>query len=185
MKGIVFNLLEDAVTDEHGPDAWDDAVDASGVEGAYSAIGSYPDEQFVRLLGALPVDPAARPDDSTSTRLVWFGRRAMPFLAERYAVFFEPHRSISTFLPTLNVVIHPEVRKLYPGADVPVFDVSHRGEVVVLGYRSHRGLCALARGFVLGAGDVFGEPVEVHEERCALAGAESCVIVCDPVGAPT
>ncbi len=44
MKGIIFNLVEDVVTQENGPDAWDDLLDAAHVDGAYTAVGSYDDE---------------------------------------------------------------------------------------------------------------------------------------------
>ena len=176
MKGIIFNLLEDVVSNHLDPDVWDDVVESADVTGVYSAIGSYEDAEFVSLLSKLP--PAA--GTTTSRRLRWFGRHAMPVLAERYSVFFEPHTTMTTFLPMLNDVIHPEVRKLYPGADVPVFELDHLApDVVALTYRSHRGLCALAEGFVIGAAGVFGEVATVSQDRCSLDGAESCLIVCE------
>ena len=52
----------------------------------------------------------------------WFGREALPLLADRYPDFFEQHPRHQPFLLTLNRIIHPEVRKLYPGADVPNFE---------------------------------------------------------------
>ena len=175
MKGIIFSLLEDVVTDDFGADTWDDVVEDAQVAGAYSAIGSYHDHDFVRLLSALPVSAG----EGTGERLRWFGERAMPLLAARYPVFFSPHTSMTTFLPTLNDVIHPEVRKLYPGAEVPVFEVSHPvADGVDLTYRSHRGLCALAEGFVVGAAGVFGQRAAVHQTRCTLTGASECLIVC-------
>ena len=175
MKGIIFSLLEDVVSDDFGADTWDDVVERAHVTGAYSAIGSYHDHEFVELLGALPDSVG----DGTGARLRWFGERAMPLLAARYPVFFTPHTSMTTYLPTLNDVIHPEVRKLYPGAQVPVFEVSHpTDDGVDLTYRSHRGLCALAEGFVVGAAGVFGQRAAVHQSRCTLTGASECLIVC-------
>ncbi len=50
--------------------------------------------------------------------VVWLGRNALPLFAERYPQLFEPHDSARPFVRTLNDIIHPEVRKLYPGADV-------------------------------------------------------------------
>ena len=43
MKGVIFNLLERAVTDEYGADVWDDLIDDAGVGGAYSSLGNYDD----------------------------------------------------------------------------------------------------------------------------------------------
>ena len=52
----------------------------------------------------------------------------MPLFAVRYPQFFEPHDCTRSFVLTLNDIIHPEVRKLYPGADVPEFDFGIRDE---------------------------------------------------------
>ena len=35
MKGIVFNLLQEVVTQHYGEDVWDDLIDAAGVDGVY------------------------------------------------------------------------------------------------------------------------------------------------------
>ena len=34
MKGVIFNLLEEAVVDQFGDDSWDDLLDAAELEGA-------------------------------------------------------------------------------------------------------------------------------------------------------
>ena len=31
MKGVIFNLVEEIVTDEHGADVWDELLDDAGV----------------------------------------------------------------------------------------------------------------------------------------------------------
>ena len=178
MKGILFNLLEAVVTGEFGEDAWDDTIDAAGVNGAYTAIGNYGDAEFLALLGAMPTRGPSDPAD----QLRWFGRRAMPVLADRYAVFFTPHASTKAFLLTLNNIVHPEVRKLYPGADVPVFDFPRTGadgpDSVSMSYESARRLCWLAEGFVLGAADHYGETVEIAHSECMHDGASRCLIRC-------
>jgi hypothetical protein len=49
VKGIVYNLLEEVVSAEHGEDTWDALVDAAGVDGVYTSLGSYADEDLERL----------------------------------------------------------------------------------------------------------------------------------------
>jgi hypothetical protein len=106
----------------------------------------------------------------------WFGRRALPLLAERYPQFFDPHESTRPFLLTLNDIIHPEVRKIYPGAGVPVFDYDASSEdVLVMGYSSERKLCALGHGLIEGAADHYGERAEVEQPHCMKRGDERCV----------
>jgi hypothetical protein len=44
MKGIIFNLLEEVVIRDHGADTWDELLSATCLDGAYTSLGSYPDE---------------------------------------------------------------------------------------------------------------------------------------------
>lgn len=181
MKGIIFNLLETVVIDEHGEDAWDDLLDEAAVEGSYTALGNYPDAELLRLLALMPEAFGGDGDE----QLRWFGRKAMPILAQRYAVFFEQPTDTRSFLLTLNNIIHAEVRKLYPDADVPTFDFDPIPGVeppspdsVVMGYQSTRHLCALAEGFIHGAADHYGEAASIEQPRCMHRGDERCALVC-------
>ena len=172
MKGIVFNLLEEAVTSEFGANTWDDLLDAAGLEGAYTSLGSYSDEEVTKLVLAASEALKLPPADI----LRWFGRRAMPLLFQRYPVFFQGHTSTRSYLLTLNHIIHPEVQKLYPGAATPVFDFdASDAEVLTIAYRSQRKLCALAEGFMHGAADHYQESMHLEHPECMLDGAAQCV----------
>jgi hypothetical protein len=175
MKGIVFNLLEQVVSTAHGEEVWDTLLEDAGLEGAYTAVGSYPDGDLFALVGAackrldLPADAVIR----------WFGRNALPLLRDTYPAFFEPFDSTKPFLLTLNDVIHPEVRKLFAGADVPEFGFDDRASAVLaIEYQSHRKLCHFGEGLILGAADHFGEEVNIIQEMCMHNGDPNCVLVC-------
>ena len=175
VTGIIFNLLEEAVVRRYGPEAWSAMLAHVGSSG-YLPFDRYPDEDLFVLLEALPVDI----ETTAPERLRWFGRAAVPLLAERYPMIFAPHRSAESFLLTLNELLHPggppagaqggpldlEVLESGPDADL------------VLGYRSTRRLCALAEGFVTGAADWYGERVRITQPRCMLEGEERCALVC-------
>lgn len=173
MKGVVFNLLEEVVTREYGEDVWDDLLEAAGLEGAYTSLGGYPDGDLISLVGAassalnLPADDVVR----------WFGRNALPLLASGHPRFFTPHDSTRPFVLTLNEIIHPEVRKLYPGADVPVFDFdASSDEVLVMGYASPRQLCSFAEGLIEGAAAHYGQTVSIEQPHCMKRGDAKCVL---------
>jgi hypothetical protein len=176
VKGIIFNLAEEVVSRAHGEDMWDEILDGAGVSGSYTSLGSYPDADLFailteagRLLGA---------DSQTMLRQVAEG--AMPLLANRYPHFFEPHQDTCSFVLTLNDIIHPEVRKLYPGADVPTFTFDQRtGNTLTMGYASARRLCILAEGFVTGAARHYGQQVKVEQPACMLRGDDTCVLYCE------
>lgn len=175
MKGIIFNLLEEVVADRYGEDVWDGLLSDAGVEGVYTSLGSYSDDQLFALVGAasaalkVPADVVIRQ----------FGESAIPLLASRYPGFFEGHTTTRSFLLTLNDIIHPEVEKLYPGADVPNFAFEEvTDDALVIRYWSSRRLCALAEGFILGAGAHFGEVAAVDQAVCMHRGADYCLLDC-------
>jgi hypothetical protein len=173
MKGIVFSLFEDAVTRAHGEDVWDDLLDRAGLDGAYTSLGSYPDTDLSSLVAAT----SALTGDDPQTVIRWFGRESMPALARAYPAFFEPHDDVQGFLKTLNDIIHPEVRKLYPGADVPTFGFSYGpGGTISMRYRSDRQLCAFAEGLIEGAAAQYGQTVRLAQPTCLLRGDDWCTI---------
>jgi hypothetical protein len=177
VKGVVFNLLEEVVRTEHGEDAWDDLLDAAGLDGIYTSLGSYPDSDMMKLVQAASGALGLPPD----TIVRWFGRKAIPLLSSRYPDFFAGHHTSRSFLFTLNSIIHPEVRKVYPGADVPSFDLESAPDnaTVLLGYRSARRLCALAEGFIEGTADHFGENAAIEQLSCMHRGDERCLLKID------
>ena len=172
MKGIVFNLFEEVVRQHYGEDTWDDLLESAGVDGAYTSLGSYGDDEFPKLVGA----GAAALQQTPNEVVRWFGCNALPLMAQKYPGFFRGHSDTRSFLLTLNSIIHPEVRKVYPGADVPIFDFqTPTDRELIVGYRSPRKLCAFAQGLVEGAAGHFGEAVSFEHEQCMHRGDEKCV----------
>ena len=173
MKGVIFNLLEDVVTNAHGDAAWDALLESAGLDGAYSSLGSYDDAELFRLVGA-GVTATATPAPDL---LRWIGRQAIPLMAARWPEFFLAHASLESLLRSLNGVIHPEVHKLYPGARCPHFDYGN-GEhgALLLGYHSPRRLCHLAHGFIDGAAAHYGQNAHVQHVRCMHRGDDACLL---------
>lgn len=173
MKGIVFNLLEAVVRRDYGEDTWEALLEAAAADGAYSSLGNYPDAEMMQLVDAaasalkMPADDVVR----------WFGRNALPLLADKHPHFFAGHKSTRPFLLTLNDVIHSEVRKLYPGAEVPVFTYdTSSSDVLLMHYSSPRKLCALAEGFIEGTAAHFGEELSFDQPQCMKRGDDQCVL---------
>ncbi len=171
MKGITLNILEKVVNAEYGANTWDDLLAAAQSDGAFTSLGNYPDAALFKIVGAasqalkLPPEAIVR----------WFGQRMLPRLAQRYPPLFTPHTATRPFLLTLNSVIHPEVRKLYPGADTPEFDFDTSSpEVLVMTYRSKRRLCALAEGLLEGAAAHYREKITIDHPVCMNRGADCC-----------
>ena len=172
MKGIVFNLLEEVARRELSEETWEALLEAAELDGAYTSLGSYPDEDLMKLVAAassalnMPPEAVVR----------WFGNHALPLMAERYPQFFSGHTTSRSFLLTLNGVIHPEVVKLYPGAETPEFgyDVSS-AETLIMEYKSHRHMCAFAEGLIEGAAAFYGEALTAEHPQCRERGDAQCV----------
>jgi hypothetical protein len=171
VKGIIFNLLEEVVTQHYGEDAWDDLLDGAAVSGSYTSLGSYPDDEALRL-----ISNAAESLNSTPFEMLrWFGQEAMPLLAVRYPAYFRAHTTTRPFVLSVNSIIHPEVRMVYPGADVPTCGFRNEPDgSLVMTYNSGRRFCALAVGFMEGAAAYYGETVSVDQIQCMHRGGPVC-----------
>ena len=98
-----------------------------------------------------------------------------PIFAERFPEFFESHTNTQSFLLTLNDVIHPKVRVVFPGAVVPWIDFDESSpDVLAMGYDSPRKMCAFAEGLIQGASDHYGEHVSITQETCMNRGDPKC-----------
>jgi len=174
LKGIIFNLVEDAVCEQYGERVWDDLLTTAGLAGGYTSLGIYPDED----LGALVQAASAALDRPHDDVLRALGHGAALGLARQYPQFFEPHSRTADFVKTLNDVIHPEVRKIKPDADPPEFVITDAGGAFLVEYHSRRELCALAHGMLVGAAEYYGEECEVVHDSCTHRGDAVCVMRC-------
>ncbi len=173
MKGIIFNLVEEAIEAEHGEEAWDALLEASGLDGVYTSLGNYPDtdlhtllEEGGRMLGSTPADLARS-----------MGHESILGLARRFPHYFTPYDETRSFLLSLASVIHPEVRKLHPDTQPPEFWFGTEDpELLRINYRSQRQLCAFAEGMISGAATYFGQRARLDHLSCMLDGEDHCVL---------
>jgi hypothetical protein len=172
MKGIVFNVVEEAVSQEWGEQTWDALLLDCGLEGAYTALGNYPDADLLALARAA----AVRLDCSVDDVLRTLGRLTFAPLWARYRSSADAPESMREFLPVLDDVIHPEVLKLYPGASVPRFVLRDEGDQLEMDYLSVRRMCMLAEGLLLGLAEHYGEHVTVDQPRCKERGDDRCTL---------
>jgi len=173
MKGVIFNIVEEVVVDHFGQTTWEALLDTTGLSGAYTSLGSYPDAEIVALVEAA----ATLTNQDPRAVLHWVGVQALPKLHERYPAFFDAAQDARTFILSLNTIIHPEVRKLYAGAICPHFHFIDTPDTLTLGYASPRKMCDLAHGFVDALAIHYGEKLAVTQPCCMHDGAPSCQLV--------
>lgn len=170
VKGLMFNVLEDVITDAYGPEAWDSLICMAGAEGAYSSLGSYPDTEFHAIAHAA----ATLTGQETTDVLQAFGQSAMPIILKRFPLFAEGVGDARTFLLSLNSVIHPEIRKIFAGAACPHFKYAIGDDIIQITYHSRRRFCDIAQGLARGALFHFGEAGEVSHPECLHSGNDAC-----------
>ena len=174
MKGMIFNQLEDMLTETAGSDAWDEVVSRATLQtadGAYAGPKVYPDSDLMSLVESasgytkIPIPDLVRA----------FGRYMFPRLARRFPQFLKSGMSAKSFLVSVDRVIHVEVKKLHQDAELPHFSYQDdRPNEMTMVYRSPRKLCDLAAGLIDGVGAHFGETIDQQHVECTKRGADAC-----------
>ena len=163
MKGIVFTELIEMIEARYSVDLADRIIDecelASG--GAYTAVGTYDHSELVALvmklseLTATPVPELIRE----------FGRHLFGRFLVLYPQFFDGVPDALRLLEGIESVIHFEVLKLYPDAQLPRFDVCRKdSSTLELIYHSDRHLEDLAEGLIEACVAHFGDPIAISRE---------------------
>lgn len=159
MKGMVFTEFLDMVEDKFSADMVDDIIDdanpASGA--AYTAVGTYDHQELVDMVAAL----SKRTEIPVDTLVKVFGEHVFTVFATNYPSFFANVPDALTFLSGIEDIIHAEVIKLYPDAQLPKFDCHYDGDTLVMDYQSPRHFSDLAEGLIKGCGAHFGTNLDI------------------------
>ncbi|MES2116670.1 MAG: heme NO-binding domain-containing protein [Pseudomonadota bacterium] len=169
MKGVVFTEFMELVESRMGLEMLDRIITEAALpnDGAYTSVGTYDHAELVRLVGALSHATGM----SVPALIHMFGEHLFERFAQGYpALFAEAHNSFD-FLCRIDNVIHVEVRKLYPDAELPKLACARTAdhELEVL-YSSPRGFGDLAEGLIAGCIRHFGEPIRFTRTDLAPEG---------------
>lgn len=163
MKGMVFTEFLEMVETQFSADMVDDIIDdanpASG--GAYTAVGTYDHQELVDMVVAL----SKRTGIEANALVQAFGTHVFSVFARNYPSFFDGVPDALTFLSGIEDIIHAEVIKLYPDAQLPKFDCQRDGDSLIMDYRSPRHFSDLAHGLILGCAKHFNEPLSVARQE--------------------
>jgi len=170
MKGMVFTEFMEMVENRFSPDMVDDIIDdaqpASG--GAYTSVGTYSHQEMVALVAAL----AKRSGLSVEALLQAFGEYLFGRFVVSHPNFFQTVDDAFAFLAGIEDIIHAEVRKLYPDAELPRFDIEHHDpHRLVMVYDSRRHFEDLAEGLLRGCAAHFGGQITIAREVVGTSDA--------------
>ncbi len=164
MKGVVFTNFLEMVEQKWSPDFADQLIESTDLpsRGIYTAVGTYPHTEMVSLVVRLSeMSGITVPDLLRAYGEYLFGQ-----FVRLYPVFFQGVSSAMDFVASIDAVIHVEVRKLYPDAELPKFVVEERTpNLLRIRYVSERHLADLAEGLLAGCIAHFGESQTIRLER--------------------
>jgi hypothetical protein len=173
MKGIVFTEFLEMVEQKYGLETVDAIIESAQLpnDGAYTAVGTYDHRELLRLVGSL--SQATR---TALPKLVHaFGRHLFTSFSRAYPYVFDGLHSTTEFLSNVEDLIHVEVRKLYPDAELPSIAFSalgdNRWELI---YRSTRPFADLCQGLIEACAEHYQEPLQMsRDDRPEAAGTEA------------
>lgn len=162
MKGIIFTeflemveekfdyqMVDNIITDAHDP-----------LDGAYTSVNTYDHTQLVNLVIALHKRSGIPLPDLLRT----YGEYLFGGLAKNYPNLLKDIKDPFDMLLNIEILIHTEVRKLYPEANPPKFTGTRIDDKTIeLVYNSHRSMGDVAEGLIIGCGKHFGVNYKVEQ----------------------
>jgi len=170
MKGTIFVELVNMAENAFGEEVVDDVLSKADLDndGAFTAVGNYPCSELVKIVVAFS-EHSGIPAEKLQRM---FGHWMMDHFVENYGEFFTGKEDSFSLLEAVDGEIHVEVKKLYPDAELPVFDTERLGEdQLKLIYSSPRPLVEFCHGMVEACLERYDQKAEIG--RCPVAHTEN------------
>lgn len=160
MKGIIFTeffeLVESAFSIDIAEDMLELAAPASG--GVYTAVGNYDHQELISMVGHLSTLTGVEAKDLVMA----FGEHLFNRFTKLYPQMFAGKETVFDFVESVEGVIHVEVRKLYPDAELPTISTERSDNGVLnMTYRSPRQLGDVAHALLSGCIKHYNEDLKI------------------------
>lgn len=169
MKGVVFTEFLDFADSQFGMAIVEESVAASDLpsSGAYTTVGTYDHTELITILKQI----CSRTGKSASEVLIDFGSHLFGSLVKGDPSLLNGSTDSFSLLERVEGVIHVEVRKLYPDAQLPTFRHERlSSNELHLEYQSSRALGDLAEGLLRGCFIHFGDTVDIQRQPISADG---------------
>ncbi|UOB19074.1 heme NO-binding domain-containing protein [Abyssalbus ytuae] len=171
MKGIVFTEFLEMVEDAFGLETVDYIIENSALKskGIYTSVGTYPFSEMVSLITNLSQKVNIPADD-----LIYeYGKYFFNVLFTNHSGIFEAYTSPVELLNSVENHIHVHVRKIYPEAELPTFDVlENKDNSMIMVYKSERGLYKFAQALIEKTFEHYNRSAIVNFEKLNELGTE-------------
>ena len=176
MKGIVFTEFLDLVEDKFGLEVVDKIINASELEseGVYTSVGTYKFSEMLQMLQHL----SAHTDISIDNLLLVYAEHFFSVLESSYPGLLATYKDPIEMISSIEDHIHVEVRKIYPDAELPTFEVIEKTEdSLVMIYKSSRAMHHFGLGLMNKTFEHFNSTAVIELEKIKEDGTEVKFII--------
>lgn len=170
MKGTIFVELVKMAEDAFGESTVDDVLSKANLtnDGAFTTVGNYPCSELVKIVMAFSQHSGLSPDVLQRK----FGHWMMDHFVDNFPTFFADKTDSFSLLEAVDGEIHVEVKKLYPEAELPVFETLRvTPKHLKMTYSSPRPLVAFCHGMIEACLERFDQTGTI--ERQSVAAQEN------------
>lgn len=171
MKGIVFTEFLDLVEDKFGLEVLDKIITQSNLEsgGVYTSVGTYKFSEMLQLLQHLSADTGISIDDL----LLVYAEHFFSVLESSYPGLLATYKDPIEMLSSIENHIHVEVRKIYPDAELPTFEVIEKTDnSLIMIYKSSRAMHHFGLGLMNKTFEHFNSTATIKLEKIKEDGTE-------------
>ncbi|WJJ95209.1 heme NO-binding domain-containing protein [Algibacter luteus] len=176
MKGIVFTEFLELVEDKFGLEMVDKIISESNLEsqGMYTSVGTYKFSEMLQLLQHLSDNTGISIDDL----LLVYAEHFFSVLEDSYPGLLATYNDPIEMLASIENHIHIEVRKIYPDAELPTFQVIEKTKnSLVMIYKSSRAMHHFGLGLMNKTFEHFNSTATIVLEKIKEDGTEVKFII--------
>lgn len=156
MKGIIFTEFLEMVEHQYSIEMVDRIILHSNLPsgGVYTSVGTYQHQEMFELVTQL----SQQTHTSINAILQTFGKYLFHAFTKSYPHIMNQYHNSFQLLASIESHIHVEVRKLYPEAELPHFELLEQSEKYLkMNYHSNRKMADLGIGLIEGCMEYFSE----------------------------
>ena len=164
MKGIVFTEFLELAENKFGLEMVDTIIINSDLKsnGVYTSVGTYSFSEMLQLLNHLSENTGISKDDL----LLTYGEHFFGVLEVSYPELLNSYTDPMEMISSIENHIHVEVRKIYPDAELPTFDVIEKtDDSLILNYKSSRAMHHFGLGLMNKTFEYFNSTATIELEK--------------------
>ncbi|RED46727.1 heme-NO-binding protein [Winogradskyella eximia] len=171
MKGIVFTEFLELVEDKFGLEMVDRIISSSELasDGIYTSVGTYSFSEMLQLLQHLSENTGI----SIDNLLLVYAEHFFSVIEKSYPGLLATYKDPIEMISSIENHIHVEVRKIYPDAELPTFEVIEKTkDHLVMDYTSSRAMHHFGLGLMNKTFEHFNSTATIELEKIKEDGTQ-------------